>query len=230
MSADSALPAPRARLTQRPGFWAGVAVTALGITAVSGVTLLRGRGAAQPLTEAGASQALPELGALPDFTFTRHDGQPFGSGQLRGKPFVANFIFTRCPTVCPEFTRKMVGVQKETASFGAGLQLVSFSVDPKYDTPERLTAYGELHGADFSRWSFLTGDYEQLKETIVQGFKVSMGREPGAPEDDLLSIFHGTHFVLVDAAGQIRGYYDSADGDSTQRLLRDTQRLMKTER
>ncbi|WP_228557605.1 MULTISPECIES: SCO family protein [unclassified Myxococcus] len=218
MSADSVLPAPRARLTQRPGFWAGVAVAALGVTATTGAMLIRGQ----------SSGPLPQLGALPDFTFTRHDGQPFGSTQLRGKPFVANFIFTRCPTVCPAFTRKMVGVQDATASHGAGLQLVSFSVDPKYDTPERLTEYGERHGADFSRWSFLTGDYEQLKETIVQGFKVSMGREPGAPEDDLLSIFHGTHFVLVDDAGQIRGYYDSADSDSTERLIRDTQRLAQT--
>ncbi|WP_426755993.1 SCO family protein [Myxococcus sp. Y35] len=225
MSAESVLPAPRPRLTQRPGFWAGVAVTALGIATVSGVTLLRARGASQAQSQQGP---LPQLGALPDFSFTRHDGQPFGSAQLRGRPYVANFIFTRCPTICPEFTRKMVGVQKATASFGAGLQLVSFSVDPKYDTPERLAEYGERHGADFSRWSFLTGDYEQLKETIVQGFKVSMGREPGAPEDDLLSIFHGTHFVLVDDAGQIRGYYDSADSDSTERLIHDTRRLAQT--
>jgi protein SCO1/2 len=57
-----------------------------------------------------------------------------------------------------------------------------------------------------------------------------MGREAGAPEDDLLSIFHGTHFVLVDRAGQIRGYYDSADSDSTDRLLRDTKRLEREER
>ncbi|WP_164019076.1 SCO family protein [Pyxidicoccus trucidator] len=219
MSADSPLAAPQVRLTQRPGFWAGLAVVTLGIALVSGVTLLRTR-----------SEPLPQLGAMPDFTFTRHDGQPFGSAQLRGRPFIANFIFTRCPTICPAFTRKMVGVQERTTASGPGLQLVSFSVDPKYDTPERLAEYGQRHGADFTRWSFLTGDYEQLKDTIVHGFKISMGREAGAPEDDLLSIFHGTHFVLVDRAGQIRGYYDSADSDSTDRLLRDTKRLEREER
>lgn len=216
MSADSPLAAPRVRLTQRPAFWAGLAAVTLAVALVSGLTLLR-----------GPSEPLPQLGALPDFTFTRHDGQPFGSAQLRGRPFIANFIFTRCPTICPAFTRKMVGVQERTTSAGTGLQLVSFSVDPKYDTPERLAEYGQRHGADFTRWSFLTGDYEQLKDTIVHGFKVSMGREAGAPEDDLLSIFHGTHFVLVDRAGQIRGYYDSADSDSTKRLLRDTERLAR---
>jgi protein SCO1/2 len=127
MSADSPLAAPQVRLTQRPGFWAGLAVVTLGIALVSGVTLLR-----------APSEPLPQLGAMPDFTFTRHDGQPFGSAQLRGRPFIANFIFTRCPTICPAFTRKMVGVQERTTASGPGLQLVSFSVDPKYDTPERL--------------------------------------------------------------------------------------------
>lgn len=218
MSADSPLALPPARLTQRPGFWAGIAVVALGLAAVAAVNLKR-----------AGSEPLPQLGALPDFTFTRHDGQPFGSAQLRGHPFIANFIFTRCPTVCPAFTRKMAQVQTNTDSFGTDLQLVSFSVDPKYDTPARLTEYGQLHGANFARWSFLTGDYDVLKDTIVQGFKVSMGREPGSAEDDLLSIFHGTHFVLVDSLGQIRGYYDSADSDSTDRLLRDVKRLATEE-
>ncbi|MCP3165787.1 SCO family protein [Myxococcus qinghaiensis] len=218
MSADSPLALPPARLTQRPGFWAGIAVVALGLAAVAAVNLMR-----------AGSEPLPQLGALPDFTFTRHDGQPFGSAQLRGHPFIANFIFTRCPTVCPAFTRKMAQVQTNTDSFGTNLQFVSFSVDPKYDTPERLTEYGQLHGANFARWSFLTGDYDVLKDTIVHGFKVSMGREPGAAEEDLLSIFHGTHFVLVDSHGQIRGYYDSADSDSTDRLLRDVKRLAHEE-
>ncbi|WP_342377547.1 SCO family protein [Myxococcus stipitatus] len=218
MSAESSVALPPARLTQRPGFWAGIAVMALGISAAAGLSLLRAN-----------SEPLPQLGALPDFAFTRQDGQTFGSAQLRGHPFIANFIFTRCPTVCPAFTRKMAHVQQSTESHGTNLQLVSFSVDPKYDTPERLAEYGKLHGANFTRWSFLTGDYDILKDTIVQGFKVSMGREPGAAEDDLLSIFHGTHFVLVDSKGQIRGYYDSADSESTDRLLRDVKRLVREE-
>ncbi|WP_338872736.1 SCO family protein [Myxococcus stipitatus] len=218
MSAESSVALPPARLTQRPGFWAGIAVIALGISAAAGFSLLRTN-----------SEPLPQLGALPDFSFTRQDGQPFGSAQLRGHPFIANFIFTRCPTVCPAFTRKMAHVQQSTDSHGTGLRLVSFSVDPKYDTPERLAEYGQLHGANFTRWSFLTGDYDILKDTIVQGFKVSMGREAGADENDLLSIFHGTHFVLVDSKGQIRGYYDSADSDSTDRLLGDVKRLVREE-
>lgn len=198
--------------------WAGVALASLGLVAVTARELAQGR-----------STPPPKLGALPEFTFTRQDGQPWGTKQLHGRPFIANFIFTRCPTVCPVFTQKMARVQERTAELGPRLQLVSFSVDPAYDTPERLAEYGQKYRADFARWSFLTGDYAQLKSTIVQGFKISMGREPGAAEDDLLSIFHGTHFVLVDRTGEIRGYYDSADPEATERLEADAQRLTRDE-
>ena len=164
------------------------------------------------------------LGALPDFTFTRQDGQPFGLAQLKGEPFVANFIFTRCPTICPVFSQKMARLQKQTE--GQPLALVSFSVDPNYDTPERLTAYATRFGANPARWSFLTGDYTRLQETVVGGFKIAMGRN-GESEDDIPSIFHGSHFVLVDGTGEIRGYYNSDDDEAVERLLRDARWLVR---
>ncbi|HYO53660.1 SCO family protein [Archangium sp.] len=172
-------------------------------------------------------EPLQRLGRLPAFTFTRQDGQPFGLKQLEGRPWVANFIFTRCPTICPVFTRKLAHFQKQTADLGGELALVSFSVDPKYDTPERLTAYAAKHGADPVRWSFLTGDYEQLKDTIVGGFKIAMGRH-SEDENDIASIFHGSHFVLVDRTGEIRGYYDSEHDEDVERLRRDAERLVRS--
>ena len=93
---------------------------------------------------------------------------------------------------------------------------------------ESLIAYAQKHGAHPARWSFLTGDYASLKDTIVNGFKISMGRE-NADEQDVLAIFHGTHFVLVDAQGQLRGYYDSDDAEATTRLVRDAERLARGE-
>jgi len=215
MSAETAPAAPAPLpLTRRPGFWAGLAVLALGLAAVS-------LGALKP-----RSQPLPTLGALPDFTFTRESGAPWGMSQLRGRPFVANFIFTRCPTICPAFTRRMARIQAETQAYGPALQLVSFSVDPTYDTPARLGEYAQRHGANPERWSFLTGDYAQLKNTVVDSFKISMGRE-SLDEADVMGIFHGNHFVLVDATGEIRGYYDSADDEAFARLLRDVPQLLK---
>jgi protein SCO1/2 len=173
------------------------------------------------------SEPLPQLGTLPDFSFTREDGSAWGSDQLRGHPFVANFIFTRCPTVCPALTRKMARVQKDTELFGPGLQLVSFSVDPTYDTPERLAGYALKHGANPARWSFLTGDYTRIKDTVVNSFKIYMDRR-SLDEADVLGIFHGSHFVLVDGAGEIRGYYESADDEAFERLLHDAARLARS--
>lgn len=215
MSAETTpAPAPQPSLLRHPALWLGVAVMALGMTVLS-LGFLRAR-----------SEPLPRLGSLPDFSFTREDGSTWGSAQLRGHPFVANFIFTRCPTVCPAFTRKMARVQKDTDTFGPGLQLVSFSVDPTYDTPERLAEYARKHGANPARWSFLTGDYARIKDTVVSSFKISMGRE-SMDEADVLGIFHGNHFVLVDGAGEIRGYYESVDDEAVERLLRDAARLAR---
>jgi protein SCO1/2 len=213
MSAETPTAPSPLSLTRRPAFWAGLAILALGLGAV---TLGPLRQRAEPL---------PKLGALPDFTFTRESGSPWGLAQLRGRPFVANFIFTRCPTICPAFTRRMARVQAETQRHGPMLQLVSFSVDPTYDTPERLAEYAQRHGANPERWSFLTGDYERLKHTVVDSFKIAMGRE-SLDEADVMGIFHGNHFVLVDASGEIRGYYDSADDAAFERLLKDLPQLV----
>jgi protein SCO1/2 len=173
------------------------------------------------------SKPLERYGQLPAFTFTRQDGQPFGREQLAGRPYVANFIFTRCPTICPVFTQKMARFQKQTEGLGEELALVSFSVDPDYDTPERLTAYAAKHGANPARWSFLTGDYHQLKDIIVGGFKMAMGRNEEDPQD-IPNIFHGSHFVLVDRTGEIRGYYNSEHDDEVERLLRETRQLVRS--
>ena len=214
MSSDTA-PAPPSPAASSTSLLWGVVVAAATCLLVAGVALVSNR-----------HEPLQRLGTLPDFTFTRQDGQPFGRAQLAGQAFVANFIFTRCPTICPVFTRKMALVQKRTADLGPRLALVSFSVDPKYDTPERLSAYAAQHGADPSRWSFLTGDYTRLQDTVVGGFKIAMGRN-GTHEDDIPSIFHGSHFVLVDGAGEIRGYYNGEDDEAVDRLVGDAERLVR---
>ncbi|XXF78037.1 SCO family protein [Myxococcaceae bacterium GXIMD 01537] len=216
MSPDASAAPPPSSPSKKPAVWAAVVVGALVLP-----LLVLGVVRARP------QEPLPRLGALPAFSFTRQDGQPFGLAQLKGRAWVANFIFTRCPTICPLFTQKFKGVQEATADLGERLPLVSFSVDPDYDTPERLDAYAKKHGARPERWSFLTGDYKLLKDTVVDGFKVAMGREEGVDPKDLLSIFHGEHFVLVDADGEIRGYYISNDAEAVEQLVRDARRLVE---
>ncbi len=198
-----------ARVVFSPAFWV---LALVGVIAVP---------AARHLSR-GNEVPPPVLGTLPPFTLTSQAGEPFGADTLRGRVWVANFIFTRCPTICPPFTRKMAKLQERARPLG-NVHLVSFSVDPGYDTPEVLTEYAALHGADPSRWTFLTGDEKVIRSTVVDGLKVMLGRE--GPADDLNSIFHGTHFVLVDAELQIRGYYASDDDEAIERMVKDLRAL-----
>ena len=167
----------------------------------------------------------PVIGVVPDFTLTDHTGQPFKSAvTLKGHPWVANFIFTRCTTTCPLFTSKMAKLEEQTRSRGDRLRLVSFSVDPDYDTAGVLKQYAADRGADVSkRWWFLTGPTEEITRIVEKSLRIAMEKMPDRPVGD--SIRHGTHFVLIDGGMHIRGYYDLSDADVLQRLERDLQLL-----
>ncbi|HEU5058297.1 MAG TPA: SCO family protein, partial [Kofleriaceae bacterium] len=164
---------------------------------------------------ASAGDPLEVVGPVPDAAFSDQTGARLRTSDLAGRVLVANFIFTRCPTVCPVTSLKMKRVGERLAD-EAGVGLVSISVDPEHDTPEVLRAYMQKYGADPGRWTFLTGDPEAIKATVVGGLKTAMGR--GDDSDDLNAIFHGTHFVLVDDRGQIRGYYRSEDPEAVAAL------------
>ncbi|MDB4988834.1 MAG: photosynthetic protein synthase [Myxococcaceae bacterium] len=151
-----------------------------------------------------------ELGRVPDFALTDQLGKPVSNRDLLGKPWVANFVFTRCPSVCPLLTAKFKALQSKVALPDQDVEYVSFSVDPQHDTPEVLAAYAAKYQANPGQWRFLTGPLAEVEKTIVQGFKIHMGdATPHAGDPSLIDIMHGEHFVLIDATGMIRGYYRS---------------------
>jgi protein SCO1/2 len=151
------------------------------------------------------------LGHLPAFTLTDQRGQPFGSRELAGKVWVANFIFTSCQGVCPLLSERMAEVGKRARHLGPDFHLVSISVDPERDTPDRLAAYAARYGANPISWSFLTGPEQAIQATVVDGFKVGAGKERGTAADGggpgFWEIFHGENLVLVDRQMRIRGYF-----------------------
>jgi protein SCO1 len=104
------------------------------------------------------------------------------------------------------------------------LQLVSFSVDPENDTPEVLAAYAKQYEADLGSWRFVTGDLEVVRKTSEQGFKLALDGKvtPGAEH---FGLFHGSHLVLVDGRGIIRGYYRTSEDQQMAQLLEDAARL-----
>lgn len=166
----------------------------------------------------------PVLGAVPAFQLTDQDGRAFGSKDLAGHVWVASFIFTRCQTVCPRVTAQMARVQARTRDLEPALHLVSFSVDPEHDTPARLAAYAQANRANPRMWTFLTGPAAAVQETVEKGLRVSMGRDPNDPSP--AGISHGTHLVLVDGQGRLRGYYSSEEPDAVDRVVRDAALLV----
>ncbi len=176
------------------------------------------------LTLSMRSDPLPSLYPMPAFDLVSEQGEPFASSELWGEVVVANFIFTNCPTVCPMLTAEMAKLQGRLAA-QPGIHLLSFSVDPKNDTPEVLAAYGEKFGQDPGRWTFLTGELAAINEAVEKGFKIGM-QGADDPEATAFDIVHGEHFVLVDANGVIRGYY-RPEPEAFDRLVEDATRLAK---
>jgi protein SCO1/2 len=166
---------------------------------------------------------LPRLAELPAFSLVDQRGEPFDSKALSGRVWIANFIFTSCPDICPLLTDQLRGVREELTGKGAAVHYVSFSVDPKNDTPEVLMAYSRGRGASHPDWHFLTGSLEDVKATVKGGFKQAMDPMPDEPTN----IMHGSHFVLVDGGGYVRGYYRT-QGEGLESLVRDAARLAQS--
>ena len=86
---------------------------------------------------------LDNLGTVPAFQLTDQGGAAVTPSTLQRTPWVAAFMFTRCPSVCPRITARMKELQAAALSAHKPLRLVSISVDPEYDTPAVLQAYAQ---------------------------------------------------------------------------------------
>jgi protein SCO1/2 len=174
------------------------------------------------LVSCSPSEPLPELGAVPQWTLESAGGDVVGSDQLREQVLIYDFIFTRCPATCPMMTARMADLVSRLRS--EDVRFVSISVDPEFDTPSVLREYRDKVTND-SRWIFLTGSREEVRDLSVAGF--FLAAEPPGEDNDGGPIVHSTKFVLVDREGLIRGYYDSLSPEMMDSLERDTKRLLR---
>lgn len=176
------------------------------------------------LSEVQSLEGLNDFGSVPEFSLTERSGETASLAGLRGKVWIADFIYTSCTDTCPLQSAEMAKLQEHWSN-RRDLTLVSFSVDPERDTPQVLTRYAEHFKADTDRWLFLTGNKEQILRLVQEGFRLSATPvvTGGADEDVIL---HSPRFVLIDRAAQIRGYYDSRDAAALQRLNNDVLSLL----
>lgn len=161
--------------------------------------------------------SLPVFYDVAPFELISEDGQPFHSDVLRGKVWVADFIYTNCPGPCPRMTSQMREVQDATIKI-PDVKLVSFTVDPVRDTPAVLAEYAKTHRAATEQWYFLTGPQETLQKLDRDTFKLG---------DVNATLEHSTRFALVDRKSRIRGYYDTSEARAIPRLIEDIYALVR---
>ena len=206
-------------------FLLGGLVICLGIVLGTALWLKLGPHPQFALINGNRADGLQQYGAVPDFTLTERNGDTVTLAQLRGRIWVADFIYTSCTDTCPLQTQLMARLQGEYAG-KPNLQLVSVTVDPERDTPQALSIYAAKHSADAKRWFFLTGQRERIISLIQDGFHLSVAALPGVSEPSGM-IAHSPRFVLIDRDGQIRGYYDSRELEAFVRLKNDLDTLLK---
>lgn len=144
---------------------------------------------------------LPER-KLPDFEFEDCTGGTFGLSDLKGKRWVASFIFTSCAETCPMITRAMMEVHDRVEKTAPEAMFVSFTVYPRVDTAEVLKNYSETFTkGDWSRWKFLTGSQQKLFEVIVDGFGQFVKENPNASQRPGFEVAHANRVVLVNEDG-----------------------------
>jgi protein SCO1/2 len=166
-------------------------------------------------------RTVSSYGTVPSFQLMNQNGQPFGSAQLAGKIWIADFIYTTCPGPCPMISSRMSELQKPLEK--TDVHLVSFSVDPEKDTPKVLRGYADKLQAEPGRWDFLTGAKSAIYKLSHDGFKLAVSDGSDAQGIPV----HSTRMVLVDRHGEIRGYYDAGEPEAITKLVADTNHLLR---
>ena len=96
----------------------------------------------------------------------------FYTDLIKGKTVAINFIFTTCTASCPPLTATFRKVQQDAAQRGLDVKLISISVDPTVDTPERLLAFAQKYNAE-PGWTFVTGNKSEI-DSLLKGLGVAI--------------------------------------------------------
>ncbi len=178
--------------------------------------------------DAASEYAPPQLIApdhprqLVDFSLTDRSGRTVTRNELAGKFLVVDFLFTSCSLTCPVVNRCMAQIQQLTTN-QPDVQLVSLTVDPRDDTPETLAKYGERFGADTNRWLLLTGDKTTLYGLIAATF---LNQDLDDPFSYMPGNFsHTERIALVDAHGNLHGYFDGLNNNTATAVVEEISRL-----
>ncbi|ADV49085.1 SCO family protein [Cellulophaga sp. E16_2] len=153
---------------------------------------------------------------IADFSLTNQNGELVTNDTYKDKIYIADFIFTTCPNICPVMTDNMGLIQKEILN-DADVMLLSHSVTPEIDSVAQLKAYAIKKGVLDRKWNLVTGDKKQIYELARKSYMAVKTVGDGGPYD----MIHTENFMLVDKERRIRGTYDGTNPEEIVKLLED---------
>lgn len=159
------------------------------------------------------------------FTYLNQDSVLIDSKSMKGKIWIAEFFFTTCPTICPPMTREMIRLNRNTKDIENELQFISFTINPKHDTPSVLKRHKEKYKITAKNWQFFTGDETRTHDLGINHFMVFAGQD----ENSAGGYAHSGAFTLVDREGYVRGVYMGTDPKQVDQLEKDIRKLLKYE-
>lgn len=191
--------------------------------ALAGVIYLRNsdrQDSPAPKTEQPPQPQLTDKAAWPDtpvvdFELIDASGSSFPSQQLKGKVWVANFFFIKCPGFCLNLNQQIAALAAELRD--VDVRFVSITVDPEQDTPEALAEYAKTFKADPAKWIFLTGEMATIERLGRESFRVSV-----APAT------HTGRVLLVDRTGRVQGAFLFSSPSEMKALARRARQLAAT--
>jgi protein SCO1/2 len=167
--------------------------------------------------------------SVADIELVNQLGDTVSLDDIKGNIIIADFFFTRCPSICPTLTKNMKGLQDalKMRDFRRRIDVsyvrfLSFSVDPERDSVDALKAYADRFGVNHDSWWFLTGPKKKIYDFALNELK--LGLQDGEGVDS--NFIHSQKFVLLDRERVVRGYYDGLDTMSLSRLAEDLTILM----
>ncbi|MDF1695992.1 MAG: SCO family protein [Saprospiraceae bacterium] len=158
---------------------------------------------------------------IPDWTFLNQDSLPVTNKDLADVVYVSDFFFRSCPTICPKTMREMKRVYTEFKD-NPQVKLVSFTIDPKRDTPSKLKQYASNLQVNVNKWWFLQGDKEETYDLALDYFNTAY------EDEDVPGGFnHSGKLILTDKNGHIRSFSEGTDPEETPKLINDIKTLLK---
>lgn len=198
---------------------------------ISFIVLIFGIWAVPKIVDRFSEPDLAVIGKAPSFSLVNQNNEVVTDKDYLGKVYVAEFFFTTCPSICPKMNKNMGTIQDEfygNTNFG----IASFSINPKYDTPQVLKEYAKKYKVSSANWNMMTGDRKEIYDMANKGYNLYVGENAEIEG----GFEHSGYFALVDQEGNIRSrkdkhgnpiiYYNGLKQEEINMLKQDIKKLL----